>query len=309
MNTTSSSNNKVDVAFSKWYADGGVYTIPVCYKYQGVSNLNVKDAETTFSDVWYYQPYITDMVLPYTRPENLKVEFDKCNKTNTITWTKRENATYYDGSKTGTVECKTDGKWYIIRYDNGKNAKNDGYKLLGLVNGTSSNLKYTDKNIDYDCEYVYRVIFLPTILENKYKENLADLPGQSSSHSSNDLWEEKTVSTLMEVPIKLSQDRTYEKAVRLVWEYNVQLKGLDWRINWRPQGTTTWKAIGETLPIDTKQSIVHYDAEGTVCDLIEYQVMTTINGKELASNILVGNLPAGSYISEVTAERILSPPL
>ena len=301
VNTTSSSNNKVDVTFSKWYADGGVYTIPVCYKYQGVSNLNVKDAETTFSDVWYFQPYITDMVLPYTRPENLKVEFDKWNKTNTITWTKRENTTYYDGSKTGTVECKTDGKWYIIRYDNGKNAKNDGYKLLGSVNGTSSNLKYTDKNIDYDCEYVYRVIFLPTILENKYKENLADLPGQSSSHSSNDLWEEKTVSTLMEVPIKLSQDRTYEKAVRLVWEYNVQLKGLDWRINWRPQGTTTWKAIGETLPIDTKQSIVHYDAEGTVCDLIEYQVMTTINGKELASNILVGNLPAGSYISEVTA--------
>lgn len=298
---THKSGNKMDIQFSKWYVNGGAFTTPVFLKYRGESNVSTNDTECGFSDVWYYQTYVTVMVDPYTRPENIVIEFDKWNKSNTITWSKREKAYYYDGSNTGSVDCKTDGKWYVLRYDKGVNVKTDGYKLLGSFNGTSSNLKYTDKDIEYDKDYTYRVVFLPSFLEEKYKENLVNLPGQSSSHSSSDLWDERTVSTLMEAPIKLSQDRSYEKAVRLVWEYNIQLKGLDWRIDYRPLGTTAWKTLGETLPIDIKQSETHFDTDGTVCDLIEYRVRTTVNGKELYSNVLTGNLPVGSYISEVKA--------
>ena len=298
---THRSNNKMDIQFNKWYVDGGAYTTPVVLQYRGASNVSTKDAECRFSDVWYYQTYVTGMVNPYTRPEKISVEFDKWNKCNTITWSKRDKAYYYDGSSTGTVDCSTDGKWYVLRYDKGVNVRTDGYKLLATLNGSSTNLKYTDKNIEYDKDYTYRVVFLPSLLEEGYKENLVNLPGQSSTHSSADLWEEQSVSTLMEVPIKLTQDRSYEKVVRLVWEYNIQLKGLDWRIDYRPLGTTTWKAVGETLPIDTKQYETHYDTEGSVCDLVEYRVMTTVNGKELYSNVLTCNLPVGSYISEVKA--------
>lgn len=299
--TTSKGNDKVDVTFNKWYVDGCAYTTPVFVKYRGISYINVQDAETTFNSESYYQPYVTCVVSPYTRPENPKVEFDQWNKKNTITWSKREKATYHNGSSKSEIDCLLDGKWYVIRYDQNYDPKTDGYKLLGSVNGNSSKLTISDNDIEYDKKYIYRVIFLPTLLEGKYKDKLADLPGQSSTHSSNDLWEETLANTLLDVPIKLSQDRSYDKAVRLVWEYNVQLKGLDWSIYWRPLGSEAWKAIGETLPIDTKNSVTHYDAEGTVCDLVEYQVKTTINGKEIASNIVTGNLPAGSYISEVKA--------
>ena len=301
MTLTSKSDGMLDAEFKNWHLSGYAYTTPVYLEYNAKFNYKSEGKELGWKNKWFYQPIVHALIKPYTRPENLKVEFDKWNKSNTVTWSKREKASYYDGNNTGTTECKTDGKWYVLRYDKGVNVQTDGYKLLGSLNGSSSNLKYTDKDIEYDKEYTYRVVFLPSILEEKYKENLVNLPGQSSSHSSSDLWEELTVSTLMEVPIKLSQDRSYEKAVRLVWEYNIQLKGLDWRIDYRPSGTTTWKAIGETLPIDTKQFETHFDTDGTVCDLIDYRVMTTINGKEIYSNILTGNLPAGSYISEVKA--------
>ena len=281
MTLTSKSDGMLDAEFKNWHLSGYAYTTPVYLEYNAKFNYKSEGKELGWKNKWFYQPIVHALIKPYTRPENLKVEFDKWNKSNTVTWSKREKASYYDGNNTGTTECKTDGKWYVLRYDKGVNVQTDGYKLLGSLNGSSSNLKYTDKDIEYDKEYTYRVVFLPSILEEKYKENLVNLPGQSSSHSSSDLWEELTVSTLMEVPIKLSQDRSYEKAVRLVWEYNIQLKGLDWRIDYRPSGTTTWKAIGETLPIDTKQFETHFDTDGTVCDLIDYRVMTTVNGKEI----------------------------
>ena len=294
-------NGKVEMTFSTNDFSTYSFTNPVVVRSRGVTKVYAERMYMRQKTWTFVQPTVVEIVRPYTRPENVFVEFDKWTKTNIITWTRREKTQYYDGSKIEMVDCRTDGRWYVIRYDKGKDVRQDGYRLLGSINGASSELKVTDRDIEYDREYVYRVVFLPALIEDKCKENLVDLPCQGPSHSSNDLWEETEASTLMEVPIKLSQDRSYENAVRLVWEYNVRLKGLDWRIYWRPLGTTPWKALGETLPIDTEQSVTHYDAEGTVCDLIEYQVKTTINGKEQESNILTCNLPAGSYISEVKA--------
>ena len=294
-------NGNMEMTFSTNDLSSYAYTNPVFVRSRGETKINAEGKGLGWNNWWFIQPYVSGMVEPFTRPESVHVEFDKWSKTNTITWTKREKTQYYDGLTVDFVDCRTDGKWYVIRYDKGKDAKLDGYKLLGSINGTSSELKVSDQDIEYDHDYVYRVVFLPSLIENKCKENLADLPGQGSSHSINDLWEESNASTLMEVPIRLTQDRSYEKAVRLIWEYNVQLSGLKWHIYWRPVGDTSWKVLDETMPIDTKQSTTHFDADGTVCDLIEYQVKATINGKELESNILVGNLPAGSYISEVKA--------
>ena len=303
VNIEHKADKKMDVAFSKWYLSGGAYTTPVWVRYRGESKVNTEDAECYFSGVWYYQPYVMQLIKPYTRPENLRSDFDKWAMTNTIRWSRRYRASGYDGTTVSDVECRTDGKWYLIRYDKGKNPQADGYKLLATIDGSSlnSSLCYTDKDIEYDRQYVYRVIFLPALLEADFKDRLADLPGQAPSHSSSDLWEEQTVSTLMEVPIRLSQDRTFERAVRLVWDYNIQLKDLAWRIERRTPGSIVWKPVDDPIPVDASQSQEHFDVEGTVCDVLEYRVLTTVNGKELTSNILAANLPAGSYISEVTA--------
>ena len=301
MTLTEAGEGLLDAEFKNWFLSDGAYTIPVYVSSYAAFNYNSEGKNLGYKNWWFHQPRAVQLVKPYTRPEQLKVEFDKWTVKNTITWERRKKACYYDGARLDSVECLTDGTWYVLRYDKGNDPVRDGYTLLGSVKGTSQQLKLVDDKIEYDHQYVYRVVFLPDILEEKYKDKLVTLPGQSDSHSTNDLWDERTVSTLMEVPIKLTQDRSFDSAVRLVWEYNIQLKGLDWRIDYRPSGTETWKAVGEQLPIDVKLTETHYDTEGTVCDMVDYRVMTTVNGKEIYSNVLQTNLPAGSYISDVTA--------
>ena len=239
------------------------------------------------------------MFQPYTRVDVLTAEFDKWKKQNVIQWTRTQSITEEFNGKMLTTECQTNGTWYVLRYEQGRPV-ND-YEVLKEISGTSSKLKVEDENIDYDKIYVYRVVFLPDFLKEKFENKLTELPGEGDVHTKYDLWEEATVNTKMEVPIKLAQDRSDLSGIHLTWEYNVQLSGCEWRIDKRRLGTTTWTPL-TTLPIDINESSASYlESGGSVCDQFVYRIMTTINGKELYSDTLVCNLPAGAYISEVKA--------
>jgi len=78
------------------------------------------------------------------------------------------------------------------------------------------------------------VVFLPAPFEKNFKDKLTSLPCEKAKHSTTDLWEEVMVDTHLEMPIHLVQDRTFESAVRLVWEYCVQPSGQNWTIGHRP---------------------------------------------------------------------------
>ena len=305
---TDKSGGKMDLDFSFWPFNhkgldrsDAAYTIPVYVKYCGVVRVNPSIPGAAKTYVSYDQPDVWVVVKPFTRPTSVKVEFDKWGKKNTVTWTRAENVQGWNGSKWTHDDCRFDGKWYVIRYKKGQLASD--YQLIGSVSGKNKPeaLKLTDDNIDYDEEYVYRVVFLPEVLEEKYSEKLADLPGQSETHYKTDLWEEGSVSTRMEIPVQLSQDRSDDSGIHLVWEYNVQTNGCDWRIDKHPLGESTWTTV-TTIPVDTKQSTASYvETGGSVCDRYVYRIMTKINDKELYSDTLVCNLPAGAYISDVKA--------
>ena len=305
---TDKSGGKMDLDFSFWPFNhkgldrsDAAYTIPVYVKYCGVVRVNPSIPGAAKTYVSYDQPDVWVVVKPFTRPTSVKVEFDKWGKKNTVTWTRAENVQGWNGSKWTHDDCRFDGKWYVIRYKKGQLASD--YQLIGSVSGKNKPeaLKLTDDNIDYDEEYVYRVVFLPEVLEEKYSEKLADLPGQSETHYKTDLWEEGSVSTRMEIPVQLSQDRSDDSGIHLVWEYNVQTNGCEWRIDKHRLGESTWTKV-TTIPVDTKQSTASYvETGGSVCDRYVYRIMTKINDKELYSDTLVCNLPAGAYISEVKA--------
>ena len=236
---------------------------------------------------------------PYTRVDKLNVSFDKWKKKNLIEWTRNEKVSDYVNRKTVWIDCLTDGTWYVLRYEKGQAASS--YEVIKEISGNSSNLKVEDSEIGYDKEYVYRVVFLPKILKEQYEDKLVSLPGESARHTAYDLWEEQSVKTTMDVPIKLTQDRSDDTGTHLVWEYNVQAKGCEWRIDKHKLGETTWNTV-TTLPVDIQQGTASYLEEGgSVCDLYTYRVMTKINDKELYSDTLVCNLPAGAYIKEVKA--------
>ena len=280
----------------------GCFTMPVLINSNSSFwvNYSSSDGFTNYSGLRYFQPTAPDTIQPYTRPENVRAEFNKWDKSVTIQWNKREKAKCWsNGGTRFDVPCRTDGQWYILRYDNGRPATD--YKMLGSVNGNVSNLSFTDTDVDYDREYVYRVVFLPDILDDKYSNKLTSLPGQAERHNSADLWEEGKASTLMEVPVILTQDRTDDRGIHLVWEYNVQTQGCEWRIDKHRLGSTTWNPV-ITLGVDTKQSMADYLEEGgSVCEPYVYRIAVNINGKELRSDTLVCNLPAGAYISDVKA--------
>lgn len=189
----------------------------------------------------------------------------------------------------------------MIRYEPGK--PND-YTLVNTLNGNASSLKMTDSNIEYDQKYTYRVIFLPDILESTYKDKLTQLPGYQRTRNDYDLWMETgEVETKMEVKIELWQDMKYTAAVRLKWNYGIELDDLTWHIDYRDAGSNkAWQTRSEAPMVDKNQSEAMLDITGSsVCEPKEYRVRVTINGRVLYSNIASTSVPDSTYISEVVA--------
>ena len=297
-------NNKMDMMFSYWpltsseATANGCYTLPVYITYNGYVKLHKSNMVP--ENHILSQPKVSGVLIkPFTRPINLDIQFDKWNKKNIVKWSRQTSVKGYNGSKEVNVECRYDGKWYVVRYAKGSKATD--YKVIGTLNGNVTSLQVTDEGIDYDKEYTYRIIFLPTILESKFKDNLAQLPGYNRTHDNTDLWDEKTVSTKMEVPITLTQDKTYGKAVRLVWKYSIPASGLKWTIEYKNTNGGTWLTRSDSPSIDPNKTEASIDVSGTVCDPVTYRIKTTIQGKDLYSDTLSTTLPSGSYISEVKA--------
>ena len=309
---TQKADSKMDITFDYWpetpkmeKADYA-YTVPVYLRYRGGQRINVGGdlARRGTNDLHLDQPFVSDILIkPFTRPVTVTTEFDQWNKKVVVKWTKQTSAKGFDGTNEKDVACREGGKWYVVRYEEGGSASD--YTNVGELSSDKETLQITDdKNIDYEKQYVYRVIFLPDILESKYKNKLTKLPGYQRTHNETDLWEEATVATTLKVPITLTQDKSYEDGVRLKWEYSVPVTGLTWHIDHRPANTNdTWRTLNETISVDPEKTEAEFITKGTVCDLIEYRVRTTVGGSEVYSNIASANLPAGSSISEVTASK------
>ena len=304
---TNETNGKMDMAYSYWpltpSADKakGAYTVPVFVEYRGIVKPN--DSHVSFpTGHTLSQPWADGFFIkPFTRPKTVSVEFDKWNKKNVVTWTRQDEAKGYNGHKEQNVACRYDGKWYVIRYAKGGSATD--YTLIKTLNGDASSLQLTDEGIDYNKEYTYRVIFLPSIMENKYREDLAQLPGygNGSTPTDYDLWNTASISTKLEVPIRLTQDKTYDKDVFLKWKYSIPTSGLSWYIDYKDTNGTTWLTKSDAMSVDPNQTEASIHFSGTVCDPVTYRIRTTIGGTNFYSDTLSTTLPSGSYISDVTA--------
>ena len=296
MTVTTRSNNKMDLEFS---SPGGLqnvsYTIPVFIEYQGGVNYN--DEKSDGEVTWIQQPSVKGILKPFIRPTEMKVDFNTWNRSNTIQWTRNSSETGWDGRQNVTVDCRTDGTWYVIRYEQGQSPAD--YVVVGTLNGNADQLQMTDDDIEYDKTYIYRVVFLPSVISNTFKNSLVTLPAQPDSKY--DLWRERSVNTTLEMPIKLAQDRTFTTAVRLVWEYCIEPTGQNWTIEFSPQGANAWRTLDNSLNVDPTLSKATFDTDGSVCDLVDYRVKTTYMERDFYSNVVTCNLPAGSYISEVKA--------
>ena len=298
-NGTKRSDGNLDLTGGFWDVDYGTYTLPVVVSYSAKSDVQLVFTEGKDKEYRYFieQPTIRELIKPFTSPVSVNVEFNKWKKKNTISWTARQKAEYYDDDVKKETDCRTDGKWYVIRYEKGKAATD--YKLLGSLDGNASKLELTDSDLEFDKEYYYRVVFLPNVLESGYNKKLASLPGHSKDADYYPLYKEKLVSTKLEMPIELKQDRTYDQAVRLVWDYCVEPSGQNWTIEYN--SGNGWFVLDDKMQVDSGRSRASFDADGTVCDKIQYRVKTKWMDRDFYSNVIEGTLPAGSYISDVTA--------
>ena len=294
-------NGTMDAVFTTWVSNDNTppYTTPVFTKYFARTNIHPNGNKSVEEE--FTQPYVYDVLKPFTYPATMSVEFDKWNKHTTIKWTRQNTVSANDwNGQPQDVACRFDGKWYVVRYEKDHPAD---YTLLGSKKGDDANLQMTDDDFEYEKDYVYRVLFIPTLLENKCKDHLTEaIPGENPDYTgSARLWKETALSTKLDMPIRLAQDRTYLTAVHLVWEYCVQPSGQNWTIEYSPAGENAWRVLDNSLNVDPDKSVASFDADGTVCDLMDYRVKTAYADKEFYSNVITGSLPAGSYISEVKA--------
>ena len=292
---TDRGNGKIDVSFTHNYIYNYCntpFTTPVRTAY--TCGFTVKIPGLSYPTQTFYQPNRVVVLKAFTYPTQVTTEFDKWNKRNLVRWTRNESVKTYSY---GDIACRFDGTWYVLRYDKGQSASD--YIVVSSLDGDATTLEVEDSSIDYDKEYVYRIVFLPSVLESNYKDKLTSLPGESSYTPH--LWREANADTKLEMPIRLAQDRTYPDAVRLVWEYCVQPSGQNWTIEYSPAGENAWRVLDNSLNVDPDKALASFDASGSVCDLVDYRVKTTYVDKDFYSNVYTGNLPAGSYISEVKA--------
>ncbi|WP_294744155.1 LamG-like jellyroll fold domain-containing protein [uncultured Prevotella sp.] len=304
---TNETNGKMDMAYSYWPLTPstdkakGAYTVPVFVEYRGlVKPKPQNEGKIVPSDHTLSQPWADGFfVKPFTRPKSVSVEFDKWNKKNVVTWTRQDEATGYNGNKEQSVACRYDGKWYVIRYAKGGSATD--YTLVETLNGDASSLKLTDDGIDYNKEYTYRVIFLPSVLENKYRENLAQLPGygNGSTPTAYDLWNEASISNKLEIPITLSHDKSETDKIHLTWEYNIPLSGLKWSVESRAAGSSNSWTEEQQLSLDPNKHTAEVRLAGSACDPKEYRVSVVVNNTQFRSDILGASLPSSTYISDV----------
>ncbi|MBQ8716083.1 MAG: hypothetical protein IJ552_12930, partial [Prevotella sp.] len=300
-------NGKMNMAFSYWplttqeaYAKAA-YTVPVYVDYYGYVKLhksNLVPEGHTLS-----QPKVEGvLVKPFTRPTTVTVEFNKWTKKNTVKWERQTKVKGYDGTNEVMVDCRyTEGKWYVVRYAKGSDVTD--YKVVGTLNGDAKTLEMTDADIDYDKEYIYRVIYLPTILESKYKDHLATLPGHSNgtTPTAYDLWNEATVDTKLNVLITLTQDMSDTEKVLLKWQYSIPVSGLTWYVEYKQPSEKTWREMTETIAVDPNQTEASAKFSGSVCDAVTYRIKTKVGGTTVYSDTLMTRLSSGSYIKNVTA--------
>ena len=303
---TNETNGKMDMAYSYWpltpSADKakGAYTVPVFVEYRGIVKPN--DSHVSIpSGHTLSQPWADGFfVKPFTRPASVDVDFEKWQRKTLVKWTRQNEATGYNGNKEQNVACRYDGKWHVIRYVKGQDVGT--YKEIGTVDGSETKLELTDTDPEYDRDYIYRVVFLPTILENKYADKLHQLPGYGNDKpTAYDLWNEASINTNLRLHITLEQDFADETAVSLKWHYSIPVSGLTWYVEYRPTNEKTWREWTETIAVDPEQTEASAKFGGTVCDPVTYRIKTKLGGMDIYSDTLSATLPTGSYIKNVTA--------
>ena len=142
-----------------------VYTMPIFIEFRGRYLIYTNSDKTEYEQ--YDQPSARGVIKPFTYPVTLNVEFDKWNKRNTITWTRQDSVQGYNWNKKyQNVECRLDGSWYVVRYEKDHP---DDYVLLATIKGDEPTLQLTDDDLEYEKDYVYRVVFLPNLTNTKYK--------------------------------------------------------------------------------------------------------------------------------------------
>ncbi|KWW28094.1 MAG: Uncharacterized protein F083_2896 [bacterium F083] len=302
-------DGKMDMVFGYWplttseaYAKAA-YTVPVYVDYHGYLKLK-KDGNIVPEGHTLSQPTVEgEFIKPFTRPTDLSVDFDRWGKKNTVKWKRQTKVKGYDGSKEVDVECRyKEGKWHVLRYVKGQDPST--YKEIATpLAGDETKLEVTDTNFDYDKEYVYRVVFLPTILESKFGSKLTQLPGHSNGTKATayDLWNEVEADTHLGLHITLTQDMSDTEKVWLKWQYSVPVSGLTWYVEYKQPSEKTWREMTETIAVDPNQTEASAKFSGSVCDAVTYRIKTKVSGSFVYSDTLMTRLSTGSYIKSVTA--------
>ena len=289
---TKKNGNRVDVAsfytIDKKYA----YTFPL--QFYPNEFTRVKPIPELLDEVWEQEsePFL---IAPYTHPDELTTTFDQWNQAVKVQWTYVKSVSIPTATDhNDNIDCRTDGKWYLLRREKSKEA----YTLLYTYDSTQKRFSFTDDECAIDKEYVYRVVFLPDVLVASYGDNPIDLPFSN-------LWAEQSVSAVPEVPIRLSQNRADESGVALYWEYNILDPDAKFSIQRTTPGGSSWTTIARDIAVNVGQPYATY-VDLTVsspCEFYSYRVVAQTLGREFTSNVIEGNLPAGSRITAVEASK------
>ena len=284
--------NRADVTKLYTIDNEYAYTLPLWFYVESITN--VHPIPELLNEVWS-QENKTFLLAPYTHPDELTMTYDQWNQTVNVQWTYVKDLTYInDNNSTDVFNCRTDGKWYLLRREKSKNT----YTLLSSFDSTQKRFSYTDDECALDKEYVYRVVFLPDVLVSTYGDKPQDIPFAG-------LIADKTISTVPEVPIRLKQDRADVGGVALYWEHSIQDPDAKFSVQRTMPGGASWTTIARDIAINVNQPYATYVDEdvSSPCESYSYRVVAQTLGHEFASNVIEGNLPAGSRITAVDATK------
>ena len=236
-----------------------------------------------------------DTIKGYLYPTNLQVTpFDQWKKQVTVSW----SAVRTDRFHVDNFEYRrnTDGNWCVFRgYMEDGNFVSTQIATLSGDTGDGG-LRYTDTKLDYDKNYIYSVVFVPTVMKNTDISWFDDRLKPSIS-----------VNTDRDVLLTLTQDRDEElPGIKLDWTYSIKQSGSTFRVERKDEVTNTWRILADSqMPVNTSQTQASYIdyTPSSSCEYYDYRVVATTIGSEFTSNELTCNLPAGTKITGIDATK------
>lgn len=257
--------NKDELIVEEYASHGRVHTI------------NNTEIDYTFP----YELVKTHTIKACAYPKNITFTTDVWNKKITIKWDAE------------TTDRRTEGKWYIYRYQIIDGQLTDGKYINSIAFNSTKSYTDTDNELDYDTEYKYIVYFALTDWSNSEDNIVEDL----SSSGEVILDRAGTLNDAFSLELEANSNN-----MKVLINHPKNVKGKDFHLKYQEQGNLNIMSSGSQFTDATQTEMTVTGLNGG-CSMYDFWIETELLGNNVKSDTVEGNVSVFTKINNLDATK------